>query len=258
MENQLLRKLHQGNRVLGVCNMYPAAGIIEGMCKGWDFVWIDGQHGQHSYDAIANAIRAADLIGVDSLVRVPDDTPGFLGPVADLRPSGIMVPMIETAEQARSIVEAVRFPPVGKRSFGGRRVIDLEGREYFRNQEILLVLQIETLAALGAIETIAALDGFECLFFGPDDMKLQMGLPVDTAVDQSGELQEAMRRVSRAAEKTGKYCGCTSGTLESLKTAVDLGYQLLIGGSDIGFLRTGAAQTLAQFQSYLASTKPRS
>jgi 2-keto-3-deoxy-L-rhamnonate aldolase RhmA len=253
MENQLLQKLRQGKTMLGVCNMYPAAGIIEGMGKGWDFVWIDGQHGQLGYDAIANAVRAADLIGVDSLVRVPDQSRGVLGMVADLKPSAIMVPMTETAEQARHIVEAVRFPPLGKRSFGGRRVIDLGGREYLRGQEILLVLQIETLAGLEAVEQVAGVDGFECLFFGPDDMKMQLGLPVDTAVEQSKELREAMSRIARAAAKAGKICGCVAGNLESLKTAVSLGYRFLVGGADSGFLRAAAGQTLTQFRSYLAS-----
>ena len=93
--NTLIEKLQAGKVVLGLGNMYPAAGIIECMCKGWDFVWIDAQHGAIDYRAALNACRAADGQGVDTLLRVPGHEPGLLGKFADLGPSAIMVPMVK-------------------------------------------------------------------------------------------------------------------------------------------------------------------
>src|SRR5690606_8595907 len=97
----------------GLANMYPCAGIIEGMCGGWDFVWIDGQHGQMAYDATLHAVRAADAAGIQALVRVPGHEYGILGPVADMAPAAIMVPMIDTPEQAKTVTKALCFPPIG-------------------------------------------------------------------------------------------------------------------------------------------------
>jgi 2-keto-3-deoxy-L-rhamnonate aldolase RhmA len=244
MKNQLLETLEKGKAVLGLNNMYPAPGIIEGMCKGWDFVWIDGQHGQHTQDSLLQSVRAADFMGVSSLVRVPGQSPDFLGLVADMNPSGIIVPMVNSEAEAKAVSRALHFAPLGGRSYGGRRVIDLGGREYFQDPGLMVLAQIETLEATKAVEAIADTEGIDCLFFGPDDMKLQLGLPVSTAIDQSKELQEAMRKVSDAARKAGKYAACPATTDEALKTAYGLGYRILALGGDIGFLRTGAQAKL--------------
>jgi len=252
--NVLFDRLRNGEVVLGLNNMYPAPGIIEGMCKGWDFVWIDGQHGEMSYDAILHAMHAAGATGIDTLIRVPGHENGILGPFADLSPSAIMVPMVDNAAQAQQIVQGLRFPPVGNRSYGGRRVIDLHGRDYFHEQEILVVAQVETLDAVKNAEEIINTDGVDCLFFGPDDMKVRMGLPINTAVNESPELQAAMKSTAEAAKAAGKFAGCVGATPESLQVAIDLGYQLMVGGGDIGFLRVAAADKLQALRKTLGDT----
>ena len=251
MKNALFRKLREGKVVLGVCNMYPAAGIIEGMCQGWDFVWIDGQHGQHSYETIMQAIRTADFLGVASVVRVPGHAADFLGRIADLSPSSVMIPMVNSLQEAKAIVEALRFAPLGKRSYGSRRVIDLQGRQYYQQQEMLIMPQIETLEALEVVDVIADTEGVDCLFFGPDDMRVQLGLPINTAIQDSGELQEAMRKTAKAAQKSGKFLACPASTAETIKIAVDLGYQMLVGGGDSAFLRTASQAKLTEIRHWL-------
>lgn len=84
--NRLMDRLRAGQMVAGLVNTYPASGIIEGMCSGWDFVWIDGQHGQISYEAALHAVQAARATGVDAILRVPGHEPGILGQYADLAP----------------------------------------------------------------------------------------------------------------------------------------------------------------------------
>ena len=258
--NKLFTRLRDGEVVLGLCNMYPAPGIIEGMCGGWDFVWIDGQHGEMNYNAILHAMHAAGCTQLDTLVRVPGHDHSVLGPIADLSPSAIMVPMVDTAEQAAHIVQGLHFPPKGNRSYGGRRVIDLHGRDYFREQEILVVAQVETLDAVKNAEAIINTDGIDALFFGPDDMKVRMGLPINTAVNDSEQLQEAMRTTAEAAKAAGKFAGCTGATPESLQVGIDLGYQIMIGGGDIGFMRVASADKLKVLREVLgksASAAPK-
>ena len=151
-------RLRVGEVALGLSLNYPAPGIIECMGAGWDWLWIDGQHGQMDYQSMLQCVRTADACGLAPIPRVSRHEPGTIGPVMDMKPAGILVPMVDTVAQARNIVEAVYFPPLGKRSFGGRRVTDVGGRNYYQtaNEDTLLVVQIETPEGAANAEAIAA------------------------------------------------------------------------------------------------------
>lgn len=258
MSGSLRERLSQGQTLLGLSQMYPGAGIVEGMCRGWDFIWIDAQHGQMSYDSTLTGVRTAHYMGLETIVRPPSHDPTILGIMADLAPSGLMVPMVNCVEDARRIVRAVHFPPLGDRSYGGRRPIDLYGREYYRNNPVFVLAQIETLQAVEAAEQIIAIDGIDGLFFGPDDMKVRMGLPIDTPVTENQRLQDAMRHTAAAAKKVGKYAGGIAASIASLHLCRDMGYQILIGGGDVMFLRASAATKLAELKSAMEQPATRS
>lgn len=247
-ENRLYSQLKNGEIVLGVGNMYPCAGILEGMAKGWDWAWIDSQHGQYSYHTCLEAVRAAHVAGVSSVIRVPGHEYGILGPIADLDPDGIMCPMVDNVEQARTCVRGLRFPPLGNRSYGGRRVVDLHGRDYYAERRQLLIAQVETLESVQNAEAIINTDGVDVLFFGPDDMKVRMGIPINTPVVENDQLRKALEVTAKAAHKAGKFAGTVAPNKEQLKLVTDLGYQLVVGGGDILFLRTTAAAKLAELR----------
>ena len=246
--NRLCQRLRNGETCLGLGNMYPAAGIVEGMCRGWDFVWIDGQHGQMAYDACLGAVQAAAGLGLDTVLRVPGHEPGIVGPLLDLAPSALMAPMVNNAEDARRVVEATHFPPLGTRSYGGRRVIDLYGREYYLERETLVIAQIETLEAVDCAREIIGTDGIDMLFFGPDDAKVRMKIPIHTGIQEHETLREAMKRTADAALAAGKLCGTVAANAAALHTARALGYTCLVGGGDIMFLRTGSAAKLEELR----------
>jgi 4-hydroxy-2-oxoheptanedioate aldolase len=255
--NILFDRIRRGEIALGLSNMYPASGIIEGFSKGWDFVWIDTQHGEYGYAETLHSMQAAGACGMPTLLRVPSHETGFIGPMADLAPNALMIPMVDTKEQAQAVVRAAHFPPRGNRSYGGRRVIDLDGRDYYKDREMLVVAQVETLESVENAAEIIAVDGIDMLFFGPDDMKARMGLPINTAVNESDRLREAMKRTADAARRAGKWCGCVAVTAPALKMAVELGYQLLVGGADAAFLRTAAADKLKELRSAMEGQKAR-
>ncbi len=251
-QNSLREKLASGTTVIGLANMYPAAGIIEGMCPGWDFVWVDGQHGQHSYESILHACRAAESVDVDVLVRVPTSESSLLGNYVDLVPAAIMVPMINSAAQAGRVVESVRFPPVGSRSFGGRRAIDLGTRDYYRDDSLVVIAQVETEQSVANAHQIIGTDGIDLLFFGPDDMRIQMGLPLNTPMFEDDRLRAALAQTAEAAAKVGKYCGCVVGAEQDFEKALRMGYRLVVAGGDIVFMRTMAAQRRANLREIIA------
>lgn len=250
---RLAQKLSAGQTVLGLVNMYPAPAIIEGMCQGYDFVWLDGQHGQHTLTSFLPALQACMAHGIDAMIRVPGHEYGILGPHADLAPAAIMVPMINTPEEAKRAVAGLRFPPHGERSYGGRRVIDLYGREYCYEDRLLVVLQIETEQAVANAEAIAATPGVNGLFFGADDMKVRMGIPINTAVTDNATLQKAMENTAHSAANAGAFAGCVTGTAAAVKMATALGYRLLACGGDSGFLRAAAANQLTELRAALAA-----
>ncbi len=245
-DDSLREALQNGRVLLGLGNMYPAPGIIEGMCRGWGFVWIDGQHGQMPYDAILGAIRAAAVVGTPTLVRSPGHDPGTLGLIADLAPGAIMVPLVNTVTQARGVAEALHFPPRGNRSYGGRRAIDLAGRAYYRLPPPLAVAQIETPAAVEEAAGIAAVDGVDGLFFGPDDMKIHLGLPIDTPPHEHPVLRGLMQQTAEAARSRGRFAGCVAPSAAAVRVAIEMGYQLIVVGGDRGFLSAGAQAKWAE------------
>jgi 4-hydroxy-2-oxoheptanedioate aldolase len=252
-ENKFLSRLRAGETLLGLCNGLPAPGIIEVMSRGWDFVWIDGQHGSFGYEGLYNAVVMSQLCGMETLLRVPGHEPGILGPMADLSPSALMIPIVNTVEQAKAVVSALTFPPTGTRSYGGRRPIDMYGREYYTQRELMVVTQVETLEAVKNAPEMARIPGLHALFFGPDDMKLQMGLPVNTAITESPKLQEAMKTMADAARSAGKFAGIVAPSGEAAVLARNMGYQIIVGGADVGFLRTVAPAKLTEIKTALAA-----
>jgi 4-hydroxy-2-oxoheptanedioate aldolase len=251
-ENILLQKLRADEVVLGLCNKYPSAGIVEGMCPGWDFLWIDGQHGEMDHRACMAAVRTAASVGVESLLRVPGHEAGVLGMYADMSPSGILVPMVNTPEDASRVVDRLRFPPLGNRSYGGRRVIDLDGRNFYRERELAVFAQIETVEALENVHSIAATEGIDVLFFGPDDMKCQMGIPVNTGVLENDRLRSALERTATAAREAGKPCAGVAPSETTLRAFIDMGYRCLCCGSDSGFLSAGSQERRALMRDIVA------
>ena len=246
--NVLLEKCRAGKTVIGLGVMYGAPGIVEGMCKDVDFAWIDGQHGLYGYDSLLATMRAADAVGVDALMRVPGHEYGVVGPIADLAPSAIMIPMVNNAEEAENVVANLTFAPRGRRSFGGRRVIDLYSRDYYRDRPIMLVPQIETVEAVNNVEEIVAVDGVDGVFFGPDDVRIQLGLPMDSSPLDTPQLRDAMVKTAAAANAAGKTAGTVSGTPEAFDLCLELGYRMIAGGGDVQFIRTSAVKRVAEMR----------
>ena len=250
--DELARRLKDGEILLGLANSYPAPGIIECMCRGWDFVWIDTQHGQYSYETALHAVRSAASVGVSSVLRAPGHEPGVLGKCADTAPSCLMVPMVNSVEEAAAIVRAVQPPPDGCREPGGRRAPQAHGAEGDRGPGLLILAQIETSAAVQGAAEIIGTEGIDGLFFSGADLRISSGIALDTAVDQREDLRRWMEQVAQAARARGKFAGCVVGSAEDALTAIGMGYQMLAAGSDIRFLTTAPAQRLAELRSAIS------
>ena len=238
--------------------MYPSAGVIERIGPDWDWIWIDGQHGQMGYQDQLALVRACSLVQRPAFVRVPWLEAGHIGLALDMGAQGIIVPCVSTPEEALRAVQAAKFPPLGGRSYGGRRPIDLEGRLYSNaaNKDVLLVLQLETPEALDNADAIAAIPGVDALFLGPDDIMMRRGYTMDAprTKESLGRDMETVMRVCRKHGKVGVMVGMSP---ETLSLSVLLGYQMIVAGGDVPFLANGSKQAAATSRAALKDPKVR-
>jgi 4-hydroxy-2-oxoheptanedioate aldolase len=244
-------QLKAGRPQLGLCSMYPTPGIIERIGADWDWIWVDGQHGQWNYANIIDGVRACDLIGRPAFVRVPGHEFGPIGQVLDTGAQGLIVPCVDTPEQAQNVVDAAKFPPLGKRSYGGRRVIDRRGREYSdnANEDVMLILQIESPEAIENAEAIAAMPGVDALFLGPDDITLRRGYSM-TAPRTKEMLGKDMEAVVSACRKHGKF-SVIVGIGDMLPLCLEMGYDMIAAGGDVAFLANGSKEFSAAARAVL-------
>jgi 4-hydroxy-2-oxoheptanedioate aldolase len=188
----------------GWCNI-PTSLTAEILAKGgFDWVLVDMQHGCMDYQTAVEMIRAIDLAGITPMVRVPWNEPGIVGRMLDAGAMGIVAPMIQSAQEAQSLVEFCRYPPHGRRSLGPIRVMARDGMGYVptANERVCVIPMIETVEALAAVEDIAAVPGVDALFVGPFDLSFSLGLrPGDN--DGESAFDDALARINAAARARG-------------------------------------------------------
>lgn len=232
---------------LGLCIMYPAPGIIERIGRDWDWIWLDGQHGQIAgYDTMLAMVRACNLAGTPAYVRVAGHEPSAIALALDMGADAVIVPQVDTVAQAAVAVQAAKFPPLGNRSFGGRRPIDREGRSYVEtaNQQTKLICQIESPAAVAAADSLAALPGVDGLFIGPDDLALRLE---GSEEEKKAALNEAVHAVALVCRNHGKICLCVGAGSESARLCLEAGVTHIVAGGDVGFLAEGSKRAREVF-----------
>jgi len=230
---KLLRE-QQLPTVLKINLSEPRVVEIAGLC-GADAVWLCNEHVPNDWIGIENQIRAARVHNIDTLVRVGR------GSYSDyIRPfeaggTGIIVPHVASRDEARQIVDWVRFHPVGKRALDGGNIDGefclLPMAEYIKhsNTERIVILQIESPEALENVEAIAAVPGFDGILFGPGDFSHRIG---KAGQIDAPEVVAARKRVAVAARKAGKFA-MTAGLIAPLATLVDEGYRVVGIGADV-------------------------
>lgn len=182
---RLLQRFRRGPGAFGPNLQIPSPDLVEliGLC-GFDFVLLDGEHGA-ALSQLPELLRACDAVGLPSLVRVPSHDRSVLLPPLELGATGLQVPFVNTAEQARAIVRETKFAPIGGRGMSGvsraARYGFRNGPDYPRraNQSVMLVLQLETREAVENAEEIAAVPGVDLLFIGPADLAQSYGHRTD-------------------------------------------------------------------------------
>lgn len=250
-ENRLKRTLAAGRPALGcwLDMASPVAAEIIGLA-GYDFVVIDHEHGPGTLGDGLHLLQALSGTPATAVMRVPSNDPVYIKRALDLGVEGIMVPLVNSAEEARAAVAACRYPPAGVRgaAYGIARGADygLAGTRYRDTAaaELLIICQIETVAAVAAVPDIAAVPGVDCLFVGPYDLSGSAGR---LGRFDEPEVTALLDRAERAILDTGAVYGTIPMPGRSMEDLLRRGCRLVVAGGDIGFVRQGA---VAQAQAF--------
>lgn len=249
-DNRFKIALEAGERQYGFWLTLAHADIAEiAALSGYDWVLIDAEHGPQTLQTILSQLRAVDACATCSaVVRTPSSDPVTIRQMLDLGANSLMIPMVETADQAAAIVRAARFPPEGSRGVGGARGSRWGAYAAYlseANDRLCLIAQIETLAGAANIEAIAAVDGIDGLFIGPADLAASSNLLGASNRETLASLTLDMLRRIRA---TGKPAGILSRDRALLDAHAEGGSAFIALGIDAFAIGDTARSLLRDFR----------
>jgi 4-hydroxy-2-oxoheptanedioate aldolase len=245
----LRERVLDGERLAGTFVQTPSAVVPELLGSlGVDFVCIDQEHSAMGPETVQALVSGAELGGVPAVVRTPDASPAHIGAALDSGAAGVIVPRVSSATTAAEVVRSSRYPPLGERGLGpgraasyGRRIANALADA---NDETLVGIQLETRAAVDALEQIVAVDGIDLVFVGPGDLSASLGLEGGM---QDPRLSETIARVIARARAAGRAVGLfTLDADASARAAHDV--EFLIVGSDLAFLASSVEHAWKQLR----------
>jgi 2-keto-3-deoxy-L-rhamnonate aldolase RhmA len=254
MRNPLKEKLRRGEVAVGTWVGLGHPDVTERLSTaGFDWLLLDGEHGPLSLETMQVLMQAMRGDTCMPVIRVEWNDPVIIKRALDLGAAGVLIPWVNTKEEAVAAVQACKYPPQGLRGCGPRRAA-LVFDDYIAtaNDGVLVAVQIETATAVKNIDAILAVDGVDVVFVGPTDLAMSMfGVPAKWG---DPAYMAALDRVVKAADKAGKPAGfyCTSQTIE---WAIGAGYRFCSVDSAEGFMMAGAARALSLARSAVAKKK---
>jgi 2-keto-3-deoxy-L-rhamnonate aldolase RhmA len=242
-------KLESGGRAYGSTIQFPYPEIVETVgYTGYDYVWIDAEHGTMDLSQIAQLIRAAEATGLDSIVRVPDHTVSFIGRVLDAGATGIMAPHVRSAEIAEQVVAATKFAPLGVRGAcpsvrsAGHLATDWPAEFRKANEDTLVFGLIEDIEGVEDIERIVHVPGLDGVVFGPFDLSMAMGL--EGAIDHPDVVVMHDRVVAAARGAGIEYVAIAGWEPGGTHGIVESGSRIINAMGDRGSLLLAHRQAL--------------
>jgi len=251
--NPARARLAEGALSLGIGIRLARTAEVAKLMKscGFDWLFIDLEHGATSLESAAQISAAALDTGIAPLVRVPEMQLDMATRALDNGAWGIVMPHVDTAEEAKEIVDKLKYPPAGHRSiigglphYGYRHAPAAEVAKTL-NAETLVVAMLETPAAIENAAAIAAVPGIDVLLVGSNDLAMEMGIPGQIG---DARITAAYEKTIAAAKRHGKYPGMGGVSQEDiLRRAIGMGMRFILGGNDLPLLLnagTGLAKML--------------
>ena len=217
--------------------------------QGWDSLTIDLQHGLVDYHDALPMLQAISTTGTVPMARVPWLEPGIIMKMLDAGCYGIICPMVNTRADAEALVEACRYAPQGRRSFGPSRALLYAGADYPENANdtVLAIAMIETEQALDNLDGIMSTPGLDSVYIGPSDLSLSLGC-TPTLDPTEPRVTKAIETVLATALKHGVVPGIHCGSTDWAKQMIQLGFRLVTILGDARLLAGAAKQTVVEMR----------
>lgn len=249
MAESLRAKIAAGGAVAGSFVNMDSPALIEVLAlSGVDFVVVDCEHSAVTPLAAEHHYRTAEAHGIPVLTRIGENVPQLVQKYLDAGSQGVQMPLVNTAAEAKRVVDAVKYPPLGKRGLAAVRVnqFGMKGpmADYVAraNANTLVVVQLETLEAIANADEIVAVDGVDVVFLGPMDLSVALGL---TGQVKHAKVLETIERLARKAEAAGKVAGTIARNVDDYTYWRERG---------VRYLLTGVTNLLAEAAGRFAST----
>ena len=246
----LAGRLRNGETIYCGWVTMPEPLVAETIARsGFDCVVLDMQHGLLDTGAVMAGIGAVALAGKPAVVRVALGDDATASRALDMGAEAIIAPMVNSAEDARKLVAATKYPPLGERSWGATRAMTLKGVDdplaflTSANRTSLTFAMIETRRALDALDDILGIDGVDAVFVGPFDLSVSLSAGRDLAPGDAA-VEVSIKHVATRAAAAGKIAGIYAPTPERARAFRDFGYRFIAIGTDQSCLTAGAAELL--------------
>ncbi len=240
----LRQQWRDGDSTLGGWISVANPVVAEAMARsGFDYVCIDTQHGAIDYPAAVDMIRWCVAADTSTIVRVPWNEPGIIGKMLDAGAHGVIIPMVNSPEEAEAAVHACRYAPRGSRSFGPtvakQRIADYPA---WAGENVAVIPMIETRQAVEQLDDILAVEGIDAVYVGPADLSLTLGLPPGNN-DGEPAFDDAYATILDACVRTGVVAGCHgTGSLTPARLAA--GFRMVTVTADLLAMGFGIAAEL--------------
>ena len=245
----LKQRLADGEILFGTFFKFNAPQLAEMLgYAGMDFIIVDGEHGDCSYSEMANVVRAANSVGMDAIVRVPNALDQNILHAGDMGAQGIQVPNLHTVEEAAEAVRKMRYAPDGNRGFamttraGQYTFCPKDEFLKYSNEELLSIIMVENTEMAAQVPELCKNPNIDVLFIGTGDMSQSLGV---LGQPQHEKVQAVVEQIVRDAKAGGKYVGVIAGNLEEAQHYVNLGIQYIAYGAEINMIASKFHEVVA-------------
>ena len=247
----LADRLRAGETLISGWTQLPEPLVPELVARqGFDAVAMDMQHGLHDMLSVMRSIGGIAYAGKPAIVRIPVGDNAAASRVLDYGAEAVIAPMINSAADARALIAATKYPPVGDRSWGPIRAMtvlgvpDLPTQLRTANQTTMVFAMVETARALEVVDEILAVEGLDGVFMGPSDLSVTLSGGKEIA-PTAGWLDEPIRRLADRANAAGKVAGAFAVNAARGRFFIECGYRFIALGADQTYLAEGAKAMLA-------------
>jgi 2-keto-3-deoxy-L-rhamnonate aldolase RhmA len=246
--NKLKRDLASGKICIGATITMSNPVVAEIMSHiGFDWLWFETEHTAMSLESVLTMLQATNGSNVSTIVRVPWNDKTMIKRVLDTGPDGIIIPLVNSKEEAEAAIKAMKYPPWGERGAGLSRAqaYGMHMGEYMStaNEEVCTILMIEHIKAVENIDEILSVKGVDSIMIGALDLSGSMGILGHT---DDPKVETAIQTVLSACKRAGIPCGIIAGSPEVANKRIKEGFQNIILGIDILYLVGAASSALAE------------